>query len=389
MSPPVSRRVPLRLIAEKAGVSRMTVSLALRASPAISKETGSRVQEIALQLGYRPDPVVSDLMANLRLATRSQNAISIAAITCQREWLSPRDFAKQAATLAGAKAKAASLGYHVEEFRLGLDGMSPRRIGQIMQARNMEGALLFPGRAARETLARLDADAFACVALGEAGISSGISQIDLDRCHAAMEAATQVRALGYRAPGLLITKEGDQSSTNRTLAGFLADQHLLGEGGSPRVLIQSRLDYGEFARWMRQQRPDAILHATEAPLLTSCLAALGLRVPHDVGLVSLERTPLDENESGIELHAGSLGAAAIELVAAAWANRERGKPTRPINVSLRGEWVPGSTTRSVSAEANFARVDSASGEDDATEITPMLFAPATEFSADQNKLRAS
>jgi len=55
--------VSLRDIAEEAGVSRMTVSLALRDTARIPPATRQRVREIADRLGYRPDPRVRRAMA--------------------------------------------------------------------------------------------------------------------------------------------------------------------------------------------------------------------------------------------------------------------------------------------------------------------------------------
>src|SRR3989339_58603 len=49
-------RVTLEVIAEKIGITKATVSKALRNSPELNKETIRRVQTIALELGYTPAP---------------------------------------------------------------------------------------------------------------------------------------------------------------------------------------------------------------------------------------------------------------------------------------------------------------------------------------------
>jgi len=59
--------VSTRRIAQLAGVSPTTVSLALHNSPKIPAETKQRVIKIARRLGYRPNARVAELMAHMRL----------------------------------------------------------------------------------------------------------------------------------------------------------------------------------------------------------------------------------------------------------------------------------------------------------------------------------
>jgi transcriptional regulator with XRE-family HTH domain len=53
-------------IAQKLGVASSTVSRALRGDPRISAEMRQRVETLAKNAGYRPNPLVSALMANRR-----------------------------------------------------------------------------------------------------------------------------------------------------------------------------------------------------------------------------------------------------------------------------------------------------------------------------------
>jgi LacI family transcriptional regulator len=56
----------MKHVAQAAGVSVMTVSLALRHAPSIPVATRERVLAAAEKLGYRRNPLVSVLMAGLR-----------------------------------------------------------------------------------------------------------------------------------------------------------------------------------------------------------------------------------------------------------------------------------------------------------------------------------
>jgi transcriptional regulator with XRE-family HTH domain len=60
------RRITMAEIAEKVGVSRMAVSMALRGHHRISLQLRRRVQRVARELGYVPDPFLSALAAHRR-----------------------------------------------------------------------------------------------------------------------------------------------------------------------------------------------------------------------------------------------------------------------------------------------------------------------------------
>ena len=61
-----SRPVSLQAIAQRSGVSRMAVSLALRGRPGVSPSTRRKVLAVAKKMGYAPDPELGKLMARMR-----------------------------------------------------------------------------------------------------------------------------------------------------------------------------------------------------------------------------------------------------------------------------------------------------------------------------------
>ncbi len=67
--------VSIRDIAEAAGVSHSTVSRALRYSPLISDETGTRVRRLAEEMGYVASAITRGL------ATKSTRTTGLVAIT--------------------------------------------------------------------------------------------------------------------------------------------------------------------------------------------------------------------------------------------------------------------------------------------------------------------
>src|SRR4051794_37238614 len=78
----MSRAPNMQRVAEAAGVSKSSVSLALRDDPRLAPETRRRVQEIASRMGYRKNPIVASLMAQLRVSHTPKFQANFALINC-------------------------------------------------------------------------------------------------------------------------------------------------------------------------------------------------------------------------------------------------------------------------------------------------------------------
>lgn len=63
----MSGHITMADVARAAGVHQTTVSLALRSHPRIPENTRKRIQQVAEEMGYRPNPLVSALIAQRRL----------------------------------------------------------------------------------------------------------------------------------------------------------------------------------------------------------------------------------------------------------------------------------------------------------------------------------
>lgn len=140
-----TRPVPtLGTIAAMAGVSRMTVSLALRQHSRISPAVRQKVQALARRVGYRPDPEVARFMTYLRTAKPHQCGSVIGFLHGLKQRSSWRGEPRFAKFHASALARCAELGYRLEDFWLRETGMTPRRLVGILHSRGIEGVLLTP-----------------------------------------------------------------------------------------------------------------------------------------------------------------------------------------------------------------------------------------------------
>ena len=124
------KRITLRDIAQASGVHLATVSRALRNDSQVGEATASQVRRIALEMGYTPDPMLAALSA-YRSQTKKQ------AYHATIAWV-PNDFTRNAWScptfdlyFEGARARAAQMGYQLEEFWLREPGVTAKRATSI------------------------------------------------------------------------------------------------------------------------------------------------------------------------------------------------------------------------------------------------------------------
>ena len=123
--------VSLKAVAEAAGVSAMTVSRVFRHSPKVSTATRDRVLEAAAQLGYRPDPLVAQLMERIRMHRQHGERATLALLY---EHVSEPIGIHHYVTLESVRARAEPHGYRVDAIRVGKGGLSPKRVQQVLEA---------------------------------------------------------------------------------------------------------------------------------------------------------------------------------------------------------------------------------------------------------------
>src|SRR4051812_35088032 len=158
-------KATLQDVADRAGVHRSTVSLALRDHPRISEPVRRRVQAIAKRLDYRINPLVSALM-QVRRSSRIEKHLTLAYVTTyptRYGWGPPHPHPPHFFSRAAERAK--DMGYKLEDFWLAEPGMTPRRLADILTTRRIHGLLvgrLPPGQYAVD----FPWDRFSCVALG-------------------------------------------------------------------------------------------------------------------------------------------------------------------------------------------------------------------------------
>ncbi|EDY81526.1 transcriptional regulator, lacI family protein [Verrucomicrobiia bacterium DG1235] len=128
-------------VAKVAGVHQTTVSLALRNHPSLPKSTRERIQKLANEMGYRPDPALSALVA-YRQATKNQPSEQVIA------WIinvkDPKRIREQHVhryLMEGAKERASELGYKLDTFWFGTEYKDSKSLNRVLKARGIQGVI--------------------------------------------------------------------------------------------------------------------------------------------------------------------------------------------------------------------------------------------------------
>ena len=330
----------MKHVAEAAGVSVMTVSLALRRAPSIPEATRERVRAAAEKLGYRRNPLVAALMADLRgRKARGAEAHVIAYV----ESYPATATKQQAGTLrrfrAGAVAGAAKHGFALQGFRLGEGGLSEARLEQVLEARGIRGVVFAPFPRTDSALTQPWRN-HALAAVGYSLARPALHRAVNHQAHSIRLALAELRARGYRRIGFVIRRHEDERTERNWLAAVLLAQHDAVKTGMRFPLqLTENVERAELLAWVRRERPEVVVTTEEEvwPLVRR------LKVPGRgrVGFAHLHLTPDLAGCSGIDQNNERVGEAAVDLVVEQLHGNAWGIPAIPKTVLIEGRWVAG------------------------------------------------
>lgn len=334
-------------VAKAVGVSKNTVSLALRGSPRISAETRKRIVETAEAMGYRLNPTVAHLMAQLRQNRSPGYQATLAIINGNKA----RDAFTHHSTIPyyvlGCRRRAKQLGYQLDEFWLHEPDMPASRWLSIFRARNIRGILIVGLMDHNRLPANLAPlwDEFPSVVTGVRTREPALSFACSDHHALALEALEKAVSLGYQRPALVLDSVIDQLTEGRFTAGFLTGQSRL-VPGKQRVhafydVAAARGDRSLFAKWLEKNKPDVIF--TLYHEVKRWLQDLGMRVPEDVGLIQYEWRPDHSEWAGMDQRNDLVGEAAMDMLISMVHHNERGVPEHPRATMIGCHWVDGTT----------------------------------------------
>lgn len=337
--------ITIRQLATLAGVSRTTVSLALRNHPRIPEETRRHIQKIATKNGYRQDPVVASLMTQLRTARVHRTSERIVYLTTWQPFEGWRNIhVNDGHYLDGMKRRAYLLGYEVDHIWSGEPGMTPKRLSRILHTRAIKGVVFAPVFDAPGAV-ELVWEYFAAATTGFSIVKPGLHRTAHAHYNGMLLGLRELERLGYRRIGYATPADQDERVNHSWLGAFLAHRQSLPVESRVEPLLAAGLDARVLSEWIQAEKPDAII--SNWPAIPDLLAEAGIRTPQDIGFASLDLFPERHAFAGVDQIPTAVGAAAADLVVKQIQNNEFGLPEHPVTMLLNGVWRDGPTVRQV------------------------------------------
>ena len=334
----MNRRTTIRDIAEMAGYHFTTVSMALRNHPSIPATTRQKIKKAARELDYRPDPMLSSLMA-YRLSVRpAAYQSTIAWVTNHDTRSGWCDNPMMRRFFDGAGRRAQEQGYKLEEFWLREPGITTKRASDILKARNIVGLLLAPQQEPN-TVINLDWKPFSVVTIGFTLAKPELHLAISYQYHGIIRLMKKLRERGYRRCGLVLSILNDERVDNNWRAGHWIELQKYPK--SERLPLLPLKDWNDeaFLKWFHKYQPDVIM--TIFPETIECLKKHGLKIPGDVGVAFYSLHKRNKVFSGMRENAVVVGNAALDHLVSMIQRNERGIPKIPQRILIEGTWQEG------------------------------------------------
>jgi DNA-binding LacI/PurR family transcriptional regulator len=334
--------IKMQDVANIAGVSCATVSRALKGDPRISARTKQKVLLAVKQLGYKHNPLLSDLMAKVRTPGPNACMGTLAFInthsTSDDKSISTKLIRR---LLAGATARAEQYGYRIEEFRLSEQNLTSKRALDILKARGIRGLVIAPAIIYGQSLG-LDCSDFAVAAIGHSMRHLRFNIAVSHQYNGMFIAITELRKRGYRRIGLIIDGDQDERTNHSWSSAYLYLQQELEKNERIEMLKLSVVTKEDVYRWFLRSAPDAIV----SPLIPVpiWLNEIGASIPFKVGFATLHHLA-SPNCAGIDQCSELVASEAVDLVFGQLYRNEHGHPKNPKIALVEGKWMDGPTVR--------------------------------------------
>ena len=306
--------ITIKDIAQAAGVTHSTVSRCLNDSPLVSKDTKTRINQLAQEMGYSPNIIAR------RLVTRRSRTLGLFFLS--RDEVS---FMENYGTqfLDGIARRSAERGYDLLFFTLTKDLANRTSYIKLCKERQVEGAIFIGVASDDPHLQEISHSSLPVGVIDFPMHGPLVGQVSSDNQKGVLDAMDYLWSLGHRRIGFLrgpLTAPVAQLRF-KSYEDFLKSKRLPGQ---PWVF------QGDFTRSSGEQAaqifsklpepPTAVLAANDLMALGMMkkLKLLGMNVPRDLSIMGFDNALAAEfSEPGLTTvgqQAGLMGAGAVDYV---------------------------------------------------------------------------
>jgi DNA-binding LacI/PurR family transcriptional regulator len=330
----------LRTLAKLLGLSRTTVSDALRDSPRVKAETVRRVREAAAAVGYQRNPLTGTVMSLLRRSSGQEFRGVIGAIEIIPPDRSIHAVRYSEALMTGIHRRGAELGFKIEKFNVGPEGMTLKRLDTILHTRGIQALVILPAEGFPDFTA-LSWSRYTAVYVDYFIDRPPLHCVCSDHYRSMVALLQELHRRGYRRPGLFMEVPLDARLQYRWEGAFAALQTYLPAVDPVPPLLLGNVTQTAFLKWFKKYKPDVVIgHESEG---LKWIRGTGTRVPEDHAFVCLNSLRAPPGCAALNFQADQLGGRATELVTAQLLHNEMGAPGQPSVTTIPAGWIEGST----------------------------------------------
>jgi LacI family transcriptional regulator len=341
----------LRNLARTLGLSRTTVSDALRGSPRVNPKTVERVRAAAEAAGYERNLLTSNVMSLLRRSRSQKFRGVLAALEIVEEARPAHAVRYNESVLKGVSERANDLGFKVERFEISSAGLRLSRLDTILHTRGIQAMVILPASGFPD-LSSLRWERYTAVYIDYFINQPPLHCVCSDHYRSMIGLLQELHQRGYHRPGLFMDITHDERLHFRWEGAFLALQKYLPNLTPIPALRLPTVTRPRFEAWFRKYNPDVVLgHPPEA---MEWMRACGAEIPKTHAFVCLNSLRSMEACAALDLQAPHLGARAAELVIGQLLHNEFGVPEEASLTTIPAKLLEGPTLRGPATAAQKA-----------------------------------
>lgn len=337
-------RTSMQEIAEAVGVSRMTVSRALRNDPKISVGTKTRVRKACETVGYQLDPRLSELMSHLRRTREPRSTETIAYLHLLPEEPAGNPELNERRIFNGCRSQALELGFQLDEFPWLPSDLSAKRLAGILESRGIRGAVLRITGALPKGVGEL----YSQIAIATPDeVLTVFNRAVPDHFQGMSEVLKNLWEKGYRRIGFFYQDTVKDWAADQWMAAFSYRLTELNAFHGDSIKTDCLKTPKLFLEWIRNFEPDAIISHLPASKVVELVRSAGIKIPKELGVATVSWHPDHPDIAGVDQNLEHVGAASIDMIARQLTYNESGIPSFPKKMLISSSWKSGSSIRKI------------------------------------------